>query len=109
MKNDFVAARAVRNQMHRINEIDLYNIDCYVVNGQSGEELISWVKQAMETNSLLVVLFHGVNGGNALNVSLPAHSEFLHFLKDNQKDIMIAPMITMAEHIKDWQARNLAK
>jgi peptidoglycan/xylan/chitin deacetylase (PgdA/CDA1 family) len=106
MKDDFIAARAVRNQMHKINEVDLYNVDCYVVNGETGEQLIEWAKKAMETNSLLVVLFHGVNGGNALNVSLAAHSQFLHFLKNNEKDIMIAPMITVAEHIKDWQTRD---
>jgi sialate O-acetylesterase len=106
MKDDFVAARATRNQMHKINEVDLYNVDCYVVNGETGPQLIEWAKKAIETNSLLVVLFHGVNGGNALNVSLAAHSQFLHFLKDNEKDIMVAPMLTVAEHIKAWQARN---
>ena len=106
MKNDFVAARAVRAQMHKINEIDLYNVDCYMVNGQTGAQLIEWAKKAMETNSLLVILFHGVGGGNSLNVSLPAHREFLQFLKQNEKDIMIAPMITVTEHIKEWQARH---
>ena len=108
MKDDFVAARAVRNQMHPINEVDLYNVDCYVVNGESGAQLIAWAKQAMETNSLLVVLFHGVGGGNALNVTPQAHREFLQFLKQHEKEIMIAPMITVAEHIKEWQARDKA-
>lgn len=106
MKGDFAAARAVRNQMHKINEIDLYNVDCYMVNGESGAQLIEWAKKAMQTNSLLVILFHGVGGGNSLNVSLDAHREFLQFLKQNEKDIMIAPMITVAEHIKEWQARD---
>jgi sialate O-acetylesterase len=103
MKKDFVSARAVRNEMHKINEIDLYNMDCYVVNGESGEQLISWVKKARETHSLLVILFHGVGGGNALNVSLPAHREFLIYLKQNEKDIMIAPMITVSDYIRSWQ------
>jgi peptidoglycan/xylan/chitin deacetylase (PgdA/CDA1 family) len=106
MKADFVAARAVRKQMHKINEIDLYNVDCYMVNGESGAQLIEWAKKAMETNSLLVILFHGVGGGNSLNVSLPAHREFLKFLKQNEKDIMIAPMLMVAEHIKSWQMRD---
>ena len=105
MKNDFVAARAVRNQMHKINEVDLYNVDCYMVNGETGTQMIEWVKQAIETNSLLVILFHGVGGGNALNVSLPAHREFLQFLKKNEKGIWIAPMIEVAEHIKKYQSR----
>src|SRR6266496_239817 len=51
MKEDFVAARAVRSQMHKINEVDLYNVDCYMVNGETGTQMIEWVKQAMQTNS----------------------------------------------------------
>ena len=80
MKKDFVAARSVRNEMHKIHEIDLYNTDCFVVNGENGAQLIEWAKKAMETNSLLVILFHGVGGGNSLNVSPAAHREFLIFL-----------------------------
>ena len=106
MKKDFVAARAVRNEMHKINEIDLYNVDCYVVNGESGAQLIEWVKKAMETNSLLVILFHGVGGGNSLNVSPSAHRELLIFLKQNQKDILIAPMIYVADFIRASQLKN---
>jgi len=103
MKDDFIAARAVRNQMHKINEIDLYNVDCYMVNGETGAQMIEWAKKAIETNSLLVILFHGVGGGNALNVSLPAHREFLKYLKKNEKDIWIAPMLEVAEYIKEKQ------
>lgn len=108
LKNDFIAARSTRKQMHKINEVDLYDVDCYVVNGETGEQMIEWVKKAMETNSLLVFLFHGVEGGNALNVSLSAHSQLLHFLRENEKNIMIAPMIIVAEHIRTWQADNKA-
>lgn len=104
MKGDFIAARAVRNQMHTINEIDLYNVDCYVVNGETGAQMIEWAKKAVETNSLLVILFHGVGGGNGLDVSLPAHREFLIWLKQNQKDIWVAPMLEVAEYIKAKQA-----
>ena len=103
MKNDFVAARAVRNQMHKIQEIDLLNVDCYMVNGESGTQMIGWVRKAVETNSLLVILFHGVGGGNALNVSIPAHREFLQYLTKNEKDIWIAPMIDVEEYIKTSQ------
>src|SRR4029079_4312944 len=51
MKDDFVAARAVRNEMHKINEVDLYNTDCFLVNCQTGAEMIAWAKKAIETNS----------------------------------------------------------
>jgi hypothetical protein len=106
MKDDFTAARAVRAQMHKISEIDLYNVDCYMVNGETGAQMIEWVKKAMETNSLLVILFHGVGGGNSLDVSPAAHRELLQFLNQNKKNIMIAPMLEVAEHIKDWQTRD---
>src|SRR6476620_3694731 len=59
LKNEFVAARAVRNQMHQLPEIDLYNLDCYIVNGESADQMIGWVRQAVSSNSLLVILFHG--------------------------------------------------
>ena len=108
MKGDFLAARAVRSQMHKINEVDLYNVDCFMANNNTSAEMIGWVKKAMETNSLLVFLFHGVGGGNSLNVSVQAHRELLHFLKENEKDIMIAPMVDVAEHIREWQARDKA-
>ncbi|HEX7846867.1 MAG TPA: hypothetical protein VF476_13780, partial [Chitinophagaceae bacterium] len=98
----------VRAEMHKIDQVNLTDVDCYMVNGNTAAQMIDWVKKAMETNSLLVILFHGVGGGNALNVSLPDHRQFLRFLKQNEKDIMIAPMIAVAEHIKDWQTRDKA-
>jgi peptidoglycan/xylan/chitin deacetylase (PgdA/CDA1 family) len=108
MKGDFVAARAVRNEMHKIGEVDLYNVDCYMVNNHSAADMIGWAKKAVETNSLLVILFHGVGGGNGLDVSLAAHREFLQYLKENEKDIMIAPMVETATHISEWQTRDKA-
>jgi len=38
-------------------------------------------------------------------VSLEAHSKLLHYLKQNQKDIWIAPMIDVAEAIKKYQSK----
>ena len=105
LKNDFIAARAVRHEMHSIDKINLYNIDCYVVNGESAIQMEQWVKKAIETNSLLVILFHGVGGGNNLNVSLSAHLDFLSFLKQNENDIWIAPLVEVAKYIKAFQAQ----
>ena len=107
LKDDFIAARAVRHEMHTIDKINVYNIDCYAVNGESAIQLEQWVKKAMETNSLLVILFHGVGGGNSLNVSLSAHREFLSYLKQNENDLWVAPLIEVAKHIKTYQAKQL--
>ncbi len=106
MKNDVVAARAVRHEMHKIGDIDLYNVDCYAVNGETGEQMIEWVKKAVETNSLLVILFHGVGGEHSLNVSLDAHRQLLQYLKKNENDLMITTMLDVADHVNEWKTRD---
>lgn len=105
LRNDFIAARAVHSEMHTIEKVDLYKTDCYPVSGESGEQLIQLVKQAMTSSTLLVFLFHGVGGEHSLNVSLPAHSALLHFLKENEKDIWIAPMAEVATYIKEERSK----
>ncbi len=106
LKDDFVAARAVRNEMHQINEIDLYNVDCYLVNNHTGAQIIDWIKKAEATNSLLVILFHGVGGGNALDVSVTAHRQVLKYLQQAKDKIWVAPMVEVAEYIKAHQLNN---
>lgn len=108
LKKDFIAARGVRGEMHKIQDIDLYNTDCYMVNHHKAEQMIAWVEEAMRTNSMLVILFHGVGGGNGLDVSLPDHRQFLQYLKDHEKDIYIAPMVDVAKHIRSLQTRDKA-
>jgi len=106
IKKDFVAARGVRSEMLKINSVDLYNIGCYTINGQTGQQLIELVKKAITEKALLVFLFHGVGGEHSLNVSLPAHRQLLQFLKENEKDIWVAPMIEIAEYIEKNNGNN---
>jgi sialate O-acetylesterase len=105
LRNDFVAARAVREEMHTIDKVDLYNIDCYAMNNATGDQMITLVKQAMQTNTLLVFLFHGVGGEHAINVSLEAHRTLVNYLKQNEKDIWMVPMIDVAKYIKAYQGK----
>ena len=108
-KTEFVAARGVKAEMLPIEKIDIYNVGSYMINGQSGQQLVDLVKKAMETNSFLVFLFHGVGGEHSLNVSVEAHSQLLHFLKQHEKEIWNAPFIDIAEHIKAYQASKTAQ
>lgn len=71
-----------------------------MINGQTGKELIALVKKAMQTNSMIVFLFHGVGGEHSLNVSLDAHRKLLRFLKDNEKKIWNPTFIEAARYIK---------
>ena len=68
--------------------------------------MLVWVDKAVKTNSLLVLLFHGVGGGNGLNVSLETHRQFLQQLKNQEKDIWIAPMLEVAEYVKVYQLKH---
>jgi peptidoglycan/xylan/chitin deacetylase (PgdA/CDA1 family) len=105
IRRSFVAARRVGGEMQRMNEIDLYDIHCYMISGQSGDELIGLVKKAMESNALLVFLFHGVGGEHDLNVALDDHRKLLYFLKQNEQDIWVAPLIEIAEYVKECDQR----
>ncbi len=99
IRTRFIAARGVEGKMQPIGEIDPYDIGAYMINGQSGDELIDLVRKATEKNALLVFLFHGVGGEHNLNVSLTAHSRLLHFLKSHEKEIWVAPMIDIADYL----------
>lgn len=109
LKNDFVAARGVKPGLQAPKEVDLTNIDSYMINGQSGEYLVDLVKKAQQSHTLLVFLFHGVGGGHALNVDLKAHRQLLRYLKAHEKDIWVAPMVEVAEKVKAYQQNPAAQ
>jgi peptidoglycan/xylan/chitin deacetylase (PgdA/CDA1 family) len=103
LKNDFAGARGVTEGLPTAEEVDLANIDCYPINGQSAEYMIDLVKKAMQSHTLLVFLFHGVGGGHNINVGLKEHSQLLHYLKTHEKDIWVAPMVNVAAKIRNVQ------
>ena len=103
LKPQFIAARGVQSRMQELNNVDLYDIDCFTMNGHSGAEMTELVKKAMQSHTLLVFLFHGVGGEHSLNVSVRAHHDLLAFLKQHQKEIWIAPLIDIARYIKQHQ------
>ena len=100
ISKDFVAARGVGGNISAINQVDLSNINCYAINGQDADYMINLVKKAQASHSLLVFLFHGVGGGHSLNVSGEAHTRLLEYLKSQEKNIWIAPMVDVARYIK---------
>jgi peptidoglycan-N-acetylglucosamine deacetylase len=105
LEKEFAGARGVQAGLQHLNEVDLNDIRCYMINGESGDYLTGLVKKAVESHTLLVFLFHGVGGGHNINVSLAAHSQLLHFLKQHEKEIWIAPMVDVAQYIKNHQTK----
>jgi len=62
--------------------------------------MIDLVNKAMESHTLLVFMFHGVGGEHNINVSLEAHRGLIHYLKQHEKDVWVAPMVDVAGYIK---------
>ena len=81
IKDKFVVARGVKANMPLAKDVDLYDVSTQPINNEPGDQLIQYVKQAMEKKALLVFIFHGVGGGHSLDVSLDAHRALLQFLK----------------------------
>ncbi|MFN4314386.1 MAG: polysaccharide deacetylase family protein [Chitinophagaceae bacterium] len=106
LKPEFVAARGVRAQLQSPDSVDLYNVDCFVVNNHSADEMISWVKKASEQGALLVVLFHGVGGGNGLDVSIDAHRKFLQYLKSRESELLITTLVDAGERIRERKQKS---
>jgi Predicted xylanase/chitin deacetylase len=102
MKDKFIAARGVQPQMYSISNVDLYGVGCYMINGETGDQLIDLVKKAMNSNSLVVFLFHGVGGGHNINVSMDAYRKLLVFLKQNEKDVWVAPFIDVMSYVREY-------
>ena len=99
LKNDFVGARGVQQNFQHTKEVDLNDINCFYIDGHSGDYMIDLVKKAIESNTLLVFLFHGVGGEHPINVSAKAHKELLDFLKLHENEIWNAPMVDVAKFI----------
>jgi len=103
LTTDFVAARGVTGSLPTAAQVQLDNVACYSINGQSAAYMLALVKQAQQSHTLLVFLFHGVGGGHALNVDLAAHRQLLRYLKAHEKAIWVAPMVEVAQRVRASQ------
>jgi len=95
----FPGARGVASKMETPETIDLYNIGAYMINGQTGGQMIELVKEAQQKGRLLVFLFHGVGGEHNLDVTLEAHNQLVEYLMQNRKDIWVPTMLEAVEFL----------
>jgi peptidoglycan/xylan/chitin deacetylase (PgdA/CDA1 family) len=101
VKQLFPGARGVQEKMQSIDDIDLYDVGSYMINGQSGEEMIRLVRDGEAKNALVVFLFHGVGGEHSLNASLAEHGKLLSFLKQHEQEIWVATLVDVCEYIRE--------
>lgn len=60
-----------------------------VPEGQTGAELIAFVKKVQQAGGMGVFMFHGV-GGDYITTPAPAHKELLAYLAKNKDEIWVA-------------------
>lgn len=99
--NDFVAARGVTSDYNDSKTADLTNLNAFNQVASTGEHMIELVRQAQNSGTCIVFLFHGVGGGHNLNVALNEHKKLIKYLADHQKEIWVAPMVDVAKYMKD--------
>ncbi|HEX2395592.1 MAG TPA: polysaccharide deacetylase family protein [Bacteroidales bacterium] len=99
IQNEFISARGVISRFENSNA-DLFNIGAFMINGQTGDQMIDMVKQAMKSGSLLVFLFHGVGGEHSLNVDLNDHNRLVDFLKANEKEIWVPTFLEVSQYLR---------
>lgn len=96
----FSAARGVDHSYSTLDNMHLYNVNAYGVNGDTGEHLVSLAEKAVTDQELIVYLFHGVGGEHDLDVSLQAHTELLDWLQAHRDDIWVATMEELATFVR---------
>ena len=103
IRNELIGGRG-GSGYNNINEMDIFHIAAIGVDDKyNGEQLIDIVKNARETNTLVAFCFHGVGGEHRTNIALSKHQVLLRFLKENEKDIWVAPLVEIVEYVKNYQ------
>jgi sialate O-acetylesterase len=100
VKGNFVAMRDGTPDADEVNGFGNVKVQWIAPAGHTGQQLIDAVRTATESNALLVFIFHGVGGEHSINVSQEAHAQLLKYLKQNESQVWVAPVIDIAEYIK---------
>jgi sialate O-acetylesterase len=103
MKDYFLAARDVQPGMNYQDKVDLFRLKIFGVHNEAPEILEAQVEKAKKEGALLIFLFHGVGEGIPFSATYENHKEFVKYLKKNEKDIWVAPMVEVAKFIKEKQ------
>ena len=100
VKGEFVAARGAGVGLTTPAQVKAGVINCYAIEHQTGEEMIALVQQAQKARARVVLVFHGVGGGHAINVELAAHRQLLRYLQAHTGDIWVAPLVEVATYVQ---------
>ncbi len=105
----FLAARAVGDRVVAdVYALDPMLVPSWMAQNVSGEEMIAFVKKAVDTGGLAVFVFHGVGGGHSIDVSREAHRQLLDWLAANRQTVWTGTFKQVMTHVVAEQKRRAA-
>jgi peptidoglycan/xylan/chitin deacetylase (PgdA/CDA1 family) len=88
-----------------VRALDPMLVPSWMVQGVSGEEMIAFVKKAIDAGGLAVFMFHGVGGGHSINVSREAHRQLIDWLTANRETVWTDTFRSVMKHVVAEQNR----
>lgn len=78
--------------------LDKLRVPSYGLDGgETGEQLIAFVKKVQQKGGMGVIMFHGI-GGDYITVSAEAHQQLLDYLKKDQLEIWVTTFQTALDY-----------
>jgi len=103
MRPLFVAARIGDDAIvEDVPGLDPFLVPSWAVENVSGEQMIAFVKKAVDAGGLAVFMFHGV-GGEHIPVSRDAHQELLAWLASHRDTVWTDTFRSVMSHIIERQ------
>jgi peptidoglycan/xylan/chitin deacetylase (PgdA/CDA1 family) len=79
-------------------DLDLLRIPSYGLDGgESGDQLIAYVKKVQQKGGMGIIMFHGI-GGDYITVSAEAHQKLIDYLEKNNQSIWITTFQTAMDY-----------
>ena len=107
----FLAARIGEDRIAAdVRALDPMLVPSWMVQNVSGEEMIAFVKKAVDAGGLAVFMFHGVGGGHSIDVSREAHQQLLAWLAANRQTVWTDTFRSVMTHVLEraeavWRRR----
>jgi len=102
----FLAARAGEDRIVADpRALDPMLVPSWMVQGVTGEEMIAFVRKAVDASGMAVFMFHGVGGGHSIDVSREAHRQLLAWLAAHRRTVWTGTFRSVMTHVVAEQKR----
>ncbi len=102
----FLAARIGEDRIAAdVRALDPMLVPSWMVQDVTGEQMIAFVKKAIDAGGLAIFMFHGVGGGHSINISREAHQQLLAWLDGNRKTVWTDTFKNVMTHVTAEQKR----